>query len=100
VGRMREFFKRYWSLLIPIVPGMICIICAIYWTIAGGGNSSPTAICGEVKSRIEFNKSSTTRYITKFEFEGHTYLVLSNSWSSSGDSMIHDQNCLCLKKEK
>lgn len=40
------------------------------------------------------------RYLSVFEFEGHTYLYLSNSWNSSGDNFLHDPNCVCQKGEK
>ncbi len=39
------------------------------------------------------------RYLYKIFYEGHSYIFLRNTWSSSGDNLLHDPGCKCNKKE-
>ncbi len=38
------------------------------------------------------------RYVSKINFDGHSYIFLRNSWSCSGDELLHDPSCQCLRK--
>lgn len=38
------------------------------------------------------------RYVEKITHENHTYLLFHNNWSKSGDNILHDPNCECMKK--
>lgn len=49
---------------------------------------------------IEANEIPSGRYIYKVEYEGHSYIILKNNWSPSGDNFIHSPNCQCLKENK
>ena len=44
----------------------------------------------------------SSRYLVKLSFDGHSYIYLKNTWSCSGDRIMHDPGCECLKigKEK
>ncbi len=48
------------------------------------------------KTNKEFQIGSC-RYLTKIKFENHTYVYLRNTWSGSGDRLLHDPDCECFK---
>ncbi len=93
---MKQCLRTHWLSFLLFFIAIISFALALCSALYTKDHAPLSCLEGEVKSCIKLDKSSTSRYISKFEFEGHTYLVLSNSWSSAGDSIIHDHNCKCF----
>jgi len=53
----------------------------------------------EAKLVDEYHSLGNGRYLTKIEFEGHSYVYLKNTWNAAGDSFLHDPGCKCIKQK-
>ena len=49
------------------------------------------------EDKIDYLEIAPSRYLYKINFEGHSYIFLRNTWNSSGDKLLHDPDCECLK---
>ncbi len=38
--------------------------------------------------------------VEKINFDNHSYIIFKNKWNSSGDAILHDPDCECMKINK
>jgi hypothetical protein len=83
---------------LAITTPLIFALLLLCWIIFGIKNF-PQKQIPEVSFENE-SKICEGRYLYKIIYENHSYIYLRNTWSSSGDRLIHDPGCKCkLNKE-